>query len=147
MVLTSQKARKYATFWYLFIFLRHQTDRLNVFRPREHIHRLALLCPVAMLCEIQKIPRQRLRIAGNVNDTLRCQRHHRGEERLIASGARRIHEDDIHLVCSALLSALRIRAVFRHLYHELSRVCVVKFDIFDVVTLRIFHRIAHGIAV
>ena len=49
MVLTSQKARKYATFWYLFIFLRHQTDRLNVFRPREHIHRLALLCPVARM--------------------------------------------------------------------------------------------------
>ena len=118
-----------------------------MFRPWEHIDRLALLCPIAMLCEIQKIPRQRLRITGNVDDTLRCQRHHRGEKRLVTSGARRIHEDDIHLVCSALLSALRIRAVFRHLYHELSRVRVVKLNIFDVVTLRIFYRIAHRITV
>ena len=53
----------------------------------------------------------------------------------------------IHLVCSALLSELRIRAVFRHLYHELSRVRVVNLNIFDVVTLRIFYRIAHRITV
>ena len=32
MMLTSQKARKYATFGYLFIFLRQQTDRLNMAR-------------------------------------------------------------------------------------------------------------------
>ena len=75
--------------FFLFSTILHQNYRLHMFRPWEHIDRLALLCPIAMLCEIQKIPRQRLRITGNVDDTLRCQRHHRGEKRLVTSGARR----------------------------------------------------------
>lgn len=39
MMLTSQKVRKYATFWPLFIFSRQQADRLDMRCSWEHIAR------------------------------------------------------------------------------------------------------------
>lgn len=40
MMLTSQKARKYATFRYLFLFPRHQDYGLDVCGVGEHIYGL-----------------------------------------------------------------------------------------------------------
>lgn len=54
MILTSQKARKYATFWHLFIFPRHQTDGLHMAGVREEVHGLngAYVVVGGEVCEV-----------------------------------------------------------------------------------------------
>ena len=90
-----KKARKYATFRYLFFFSRHQSDRLNMPTMTKLIHDRHLLRLIPLLLKYLHISRQGCRVAAHVDDTLRCHVDQSVQKYLIAALSRWIHDNNV----------------------------------------------------
>ena len=71
MMLTSQKARKYATFQPLFIFPWQQTDHFHMLGKTKHLHWLDLPDSITFPGKVSQITGQSFRVAGNVYHPVR----------------------------------------------------------------------------
>lgn len=68
MILTSQKARTYTDFWYLFFCSCQQSHRLDMHGLREHVDRGDFLHGVAKSGEDLRIAGEGRHVAGDVDD-------------------------------------------------------------------------------
>lgn len=102
IILTSQKARKCATFRYLFLFPRHQTDRFNMPRMRKLIKRPHFSQFISAIHQNPQITCKRCRITTHINNPLRLHGKHRGQTLLIAPLPRRIYHNHIRMAHSCI---------------------------------------------
>lgn len=63
-----KKARKYATFRYLFLFPRHQANSLHMHSPREHIHALYLFRFISVCLKYLQVPCKGCRFTRYINN-------------------------------------------------------------------------------
>ena len=99
----------------------------------KHFHRLDLLGDVPSVRQELEVPRQGLRVAGDV-DHLRRRHFADGRQELFGgTGPRRVHHDDVDLFAGR-----------RHLGDEAGRVARVEFDVFDLVPPRVGLRVPDG---
>ena len=105
-------------------------------RVGEHIHGLELLHPVTALGKKREIPRQRLRIAGDVDDLFRGAAEERAQKALVAACAGRVEEHEVGP-----------HPVARHLLHVRARVPGREPAVFDAVQARVRDRVRHRVAV
>ena len=116
--------------------LGQQNNALDMPRMRKHVHRLHLFHPVAVFAKKAEVARQRLGVAGDIDDPLRRKGGRAFEERQIAARARRVHEQNVDPV-----------ARFCRLGHEAARVGAKEARVGGVVQLCVLLGVAHGVGV
>lgn len=122
IILTSQKARKCATFRYLFLFPRHQTDRFNVPRMRKLIKRPHFSQFISAIHQNPQIPCKRCRITTHINNPLRLHGKHRRQTLLIAALARRVYNNHIRMTHTGIqiVTVIKLRQYFLCFSHKNS---------------------------
>ena len=117
----------------LCIFPRHQYYRLDVVRIRELVHRLDLLGDVPPVRQELEVPRQGLRVAGDVDHFRRCHLADGRQEFFRGARSRRVHHDDVDLFAGG-----------RHVGDEAGRVARIKLDVLDIVPPCVGLRVPDG---
>ena len=119
-----------------FVEFGQKTYRLHMSRKRKHIISPAPFGLVSVFFEPRHVSCECFRVAGNVDDAVRCKADNGGEEGFIASGTRRIHKYDICVL-----------ARFCHFGHKYASVVLIKGNVFCLIHFGISVGIAHGIRV
>ena len=105
-------------------------------RMREHIDGLNLFDFIAALCQKAQIALLSFGVAGDIDYLFRREGHKRRQEALIASGARRIHENYV-----------RFFSVLRHAEHEFARIVTEEAHVLYAVALGIRYCVMNGVAI
>lgn len=105
-------------------------------RMREHIYGLDFFDFIAALCQKAQVALLGLGVAGDIDHLFRREGHKRRQEALIASCARRIHENYV-----------RFLPVLRHAEHEFARIVAEESDVLYTVALGVGYGVMDGVAV
>ena len=105
-------------------------------RMRKHIDRLNLFDFIAALCQKAQVALLGLGVAGDIDYLFRREGHERRQEALIASCARRIHENYV-----------RFLPVLRHAEHKLARIVAEESDVLYPVAFGVGYGVMDGVAI
>lgn len=105
-------------------------------RMREHIYGLNLFDFIVALCQKAQVALLGLGVAGDIDHLFRREGHERRQEALIASCARRIHENYV-----------RFLPVLRHAEHKLACIVAEESDVLYPVAFGVGYGVMDGVAI